>query len=91
MRESLIEKKTCDTARKAGWLVHPKAAPGFRSWPDRPFSKVVDGAVRLIFVEFKAPGKKPTRLQKHTHDKLRAQGYEVHVIDSIEAGAALFA
>lgn len=87
MRESLIEKMVCDVAKKAGWLVHPKAAPGTRGWPDRTFSK----PSRLIFVEFKAPRKKPTPLQDHTHKKLRSQGYEVHVIDSIEAGLALFA
>ncbi|MCR9236191.1 MAG: VRR-NUC domain-containing protein [Alphaproteobacteria bacterium] len=87
MRESLIEKKTCATAKAQGWLVHPKAAVGTRGWPDRTLTK----PNRLIFVEFKAPGKKPTKLQAHTHQKLRKQGYDVYVIDSIEAGTALFA
>ena len=106
MRESLIEQKVCAVAKKNGWLVHPKAAAGTRGWPDRVFSKVPETTLgieirgdnarmmrdtRLIFVEFKAPSKKPTRLQSHMHQKLKAQGYEVHVIDSVEDGTALFA
>ncbi len=87
MRERLIERKVCAAAKANGWLVHPKAAAGTRGWPDRTFTK----PERLIFVEFKAPGKKSTRLQSHMHQKLETQGYEVHVIDSVEAGTALFA
>jgi len=85
-RESHIEKRVCAAATANGWLVHPKAAHGTRGWPDRTFTT----ADRLIFVEFKAPGKKPTPLQTHTHTKLRAKGYEVFVIDSVEAGLELF-
>lgn len=86
-RESHIERTACRDAVKLGWLVHPKAAIGTKGWPDRTFSK----PGRTIFVEFKAPGKKPTKLQAHTHEKLREQGYEVYVIDSVEACAQLFA
>lgn len=85
MRESLIEQKVCAAAKSNGWLVHPKAAAGTRGWPDRTFSK----SDRLLFVEFKAPGKKPTPLQAHMHQKLKAQGHDVYVIDSVEAGLEL--
>jgi hypothetical protein len=91
MRESLIEKKVCRAAKSSGWTVHPKAAIGTRGWPDRTFSKVCNDQIGLIFIEFKAPGKKPTKLQDHIIAKLRALGHEVYVIDSIETGAALFA
>ena len=105
IRESHIEKTVCRRATAAGWQVHPKAAAGTKGWPDRTFSKVLGPGeidystdepvhvplIRIVFVEFKAPGKKPTKLQAHTHEKLRKQGYEVYVIDSIEAGAELFA
>ena len=37
----------------------------------------------MVFIEFKAPGKKPTPLQAAWHDKLRALGFEVHVIDNV--------
>ncbi len=90
VRESLIERKTCRFARSRGWTVHPKAAAGMRGWPDRTFSRVDRGQVRLVLIEFKAPGGKPTPLQSRTISKLRAAGYEVHVIDSISAGTALF-
>lgn len=101
MRESIIEKKTCDAARAAGWLVHPKAARGNRGWPDRtfshrrPFFETNHAAMkwrhRVLFVEFKAPGKRPTKQQAKRHRELMDEGYEVHVIDSVEAGVALFA
>ena len=87
MRETLIEQKVCAAASNNGWLVHPKAAAGTRGWPDRTFI----GPDRVIFVEFKAPGRKPTPLQSHIHRKLKEHGYEVHVIDSVETGTALFA
>jgi hypothetical protein len=87
IRESDIEKRVCAAAKVNGWVVHPKAAHGTRGWPDRTFTKTD----RVIFVEFKAPGKKPTALQIYTHTQLRNSGYKVYVIDSIEDGARLFA
>jgi len=36
-----------------------------------------------MFIEFKAPGKKPTPLQNAWHEKLRALGFTVHVIDNV--------
>lgn len=40
---------------------------------------------RLIFVEFKAPGKKLMRQQIAWHDQARSDGFEVLVIASLEA------
>jgi hypothetical protein len=37
-----------------------------------------------LFVEFKAPGEKPRKLQEHIHIILRRLGYEVKVFDSAE-------
>lgn len=93
MRESVIEKAVCHAARRSGWLAHPKAGPGNRGWPDRTFTKAGEpgGDARIMFVEFKAPGARPSPLQRHVHRDLRAKGYEVHVIDSIAGGRALFA
>ena len=39
---------------------------------------------KIIFVELKTTGKKPRRFQEIIHDKLRATGARVEVIDSIE-------
>ena len=80
MRESRIEKKVGDYAKANGWLVFKFT--GRKGVPDRIFIK--DG--KIFFVEFKAPGKLPTELQKRIHDKIREQGGTVFVIDNIEEG-----
>jgi hypothetical protein len=41
-------------------------------------------------IETKAPGKKPTRLQWMTIEKIQAAGGLVFIIDSLEAARALF-
>lgn len=38
---------------------------------------------RIEWVELKSDGKKPTRLQLLTHERLRALGFRVVVIDSL--------
>lgn len=42
-----------------------------------------------IWVELKAPGKLPTALQLREHERMRAMGQRVEVIDSIEGVEAL--
>lgn len=37
------------------------------------------------FVEIKTTGKKPTKMQSHIHEKLRALGFKVFVIDDLES------
>lgn len=86
MRESAIEKTVCAIARKNGWLHFKWASANCRGVPDRIFIKAGD----IVFVEFKAPGKKPSPLQHRIHRKLTKHGVQVRVIDSIEDGAALF-
>lgn len=39
---------------------------------------------KIIFVEVKTTGQKPRRIQAYMHNKLRALGFRVEVIDSIE-------
>ena len=39
---------------------------------------------RIVFVETKTTGQKPRRIQAYMHKKLRALGFRVEVIDSIE-------
>ena len=87
MRESHIEKRVCEIAKKHGWLVFKWQSTNVRGVPDRIFVRQGE----IVFIEFKAPGKKPTKLQAHIHRKLREEGSKVHVIDSIEAGADLLA
>lgn len=37
------------------------------------------------FAEIKTTGKKPTKIQTYTHEKLRALGFKVFVIDDLES------
>ena len=37
------------------------------------------------FAEIKTTGKKPTEIQTYIHEKLRALGFEVFVIDDLES------
>lgn len=37
------------------------------------------------FAEIKTTGKKPTKMQTHIHEKLRALGFKVFVIDDLES------
>lgn len=39
---------------------------------------------KIVFVELKTTGKKPRRIQVYIHNKLRALGFRVEVIDTIE-------
>lgn len=79
-RERNIEASCCRWAEKQGWLHRKFKSPGKRSAPDRIFIR--EGQV--LFVEFKAPGKKPTELQKIEHATLREAGMTVLVIDNLE-------
>jgi hypothetical protein len=80
MRERNTESKCCGRAETRGWWQTKYASPGRRSAPDRIFAKFG----RVFFVEFKAPGKDATDLQKEYHKKMRAAGLTVYVCDSVE-------
>jgi Holliday junction resolvase len=84
LRESTIERSVCDIAKRHKWLTYKFISPATRGVPDRIFIK----GGRVVFIEFKAPGKKPTKLQAHTIAKMQAEGAEVYVCDSVESGCA---
>lgn len=39
---------------------------------------------KIVFVELKTTGRKPKRIQTFMHNKLRALGFRVEVIDTVE-------
>lgn len=86
MAESAVELTVCHAAEQNGWLVRKIAYPGRRNATDRLFIK----GGRVVFVEFKAPGKEPRVGQLREHERFIEHGAELHVIDDIEAGLALF-
>ena len=86
MRETHIESKVCDYAKSKGWMVRKFGGPNAKGDPDRIFFK--DGETR--FIEFKAPGKKPTKLQAKRLAELQALGFVAVWVDSIEDGKNVF-
>ncbi|EAS6351712.1 VRR-NUC domain-containing protein [Salmonella enterica subsp. enterica] len=78
-RESLIEKHLVAEVKKTGGVAYKFVSPGRRSVPDRI---VLLPGGRLVFVECKAPGEPPRADQLREHERLRALGFSVVVLDS---------
>ena len=53
-----------------------------RGLPDR---LILTPGGRVCFAEIKTTGKKPAALQRATHERLRALGYQVEVVDTTES------
>lgn len=82
--ERAIEEVVVDYATNKGVLYLKLNVLGRRGWPDRIF--VANG--RVLFVEFKAPGEEPRKLQEEIHARLRRARCPVAVVDSVESGIA---
>lgn len=82
MRENVIEHHLVMETEKAGGKAVKFVSPSFAGMPDR-LILLVDG--KMGFVEVKAPGQKPRPLQLKRHAMLRRLGYQVFVLDAIEA------
>ncbi|MBO1563538.1 PDDEXK family nuclease [Yersinia pseudotuberculosis] len=79
IREDSIEDHLVKEVKKAGGIAYKFISPGRRSVPDR---LVLLPGGKVIFVECKAPGEKPTAAQIREHEKIRALGFPVWVLDS---------
>ena len=86
MRESIIEKKVSDYAKLLGWLSYKFTSPQNRGVPDHIYFR--EG--HTILIEFKAPGKLPTKLQQKHIQRLQDQLIHVYVVDDIEQGKGIF-
>jgi Holliday junction resolvase len=82
MLEKQIEQALVRRVKELGGTCEKFTSPGRRSVPDRIVT-LLGG--RIIFVECKAPGKKPTLAQQFDHERRRLLGCDVRVIDSLEA------
>lgn len=82
MRENVIEHHLVMETEKAGGKAVKFVSPSFAGMPDR-LILLADG--KMGFVEVKAPGQKPRPLQLKRHAMLRRLGYQVFVLDAIEA------
>jgi hypothetical protein len=87
MLEKKIEQRLRVIAKKAGGLAAKWVSPGMSGVPDRI---VFLPGGRIIFVELKRPGEKPTPLQNRIIEMLRGLGADVRVVDSMEKADEIF-
>lgn len=81
MRERAIEEKLRVESQKRGGLSMKFVSPGLVGVPDRI---VVLPQGRLGFVELKARGEKPRKIQLRRMEQLRKLGFLVYVLDDKE-------
>ena len=79
--EKQIEQYLVKRVKEMGGKAYKFVSPGNAGVPDR---LVCLPGGRIVFVELKAPGKKPTPLQLVKHRELQNLGFKVLVIDSKE-------
>lgn len=79
MLERDIEAYLVKRCKEIGALCDKFVSPQRRSVPDR----LITFGGRVLFVELKATGKKPTEAQVRDHERRRAAGAEVVWLDSV--------
>lgn len=78
--EKKLERRCCDLAKTHGWWTRKFSSPSNRGVPDRLFIK--NGAV--VFIEFKAPGNVPTKLQEHEINQINSAGGNANWCDNVD-------
>lgn len=81
MQESKVENRLKKEIELIGGKALKFVSPGTAGVPDRI---VLLPGGRIVFVELKAPGKKPRPMQEYRIKELKALGFEVRIIDSVE-------
>lgn len=81
MRERVIEKYLENKVDEAGGLCLKLNPLWFIGIPDR---LVLLPQGRVLFIELKAPGEAPRKIQLSVHERLRRLGFTVLVIDNKE-------
>lgn len=81
MRESYIEKRFCEEAKKRGMWAVKFVSPGLSGVPDRIV--LIPGG-RAAFVELKAPGEVLRPIQERRKKQLETLGFTVYVVDDTE-------
>lgn len=88
IRESTIENNLVKKVKAAGSTAYKFTSPGRKAVPDRLVLSYIPPEHREIvakyfkFVECKAPGEQPRADQVREHNRLRALGFKVVVLDS---------
>ena len=81
MREREIEKKLVDAVKTQGGVCWKFVSPGTAGVPYRIILMPMG---RIAFVEVKAPGERPRKLQLARHRLLRRLGFKTFVLDNPE-------
>jgi len=77
--EAKLEKQCTQVAKANGWWSRKFSSPSNRGVPDRIFLKD-----RVVFIEFKVPGKSPTPLQQHEIDEINKHGGTAYWITNVK-------
>ena len=79
--EKVIERKLVEATKANGGICIKLLCDNLLGLPDR---MVLMPHGKIAFVELKTTGQKPRRIQVFMHEKLRALGFRVEVIDTTE-------
>lgn len=79
--EKDIERKLCEEVNKLGGKCLKLISPSLAGIPDR---LVLMPKGEVGFVELKAPGKKPRKLQEKRIKELMELGFRVYIVDNYE-------
>lgn len=79
--EKLVERKLAELVKACGGMCIKLLCDQLIGLPDR-LCLFPNGEV--VFVELKTTGRKPSRIQVFMHKKLRALGFRVEVIDTVQ-------
>lgn len=79
--EKVIERKLVEAVKANDGMCIKLLCDNLLGLPDR---MCLFPGHKIVFVELKTTGRKPRRIQVFMHNKLRALGFRVEVVDSIE-------
>lgn len=79
--EKVIERKLVEAVKKEKGLCIKLLCDNMLGLPDR---LVLMPNSIIVFVELKTTKQKPRKIQEFIHNKLRALGFQVEVIDTVQ-------
>ena len=80
--EKVVEHKLVELVKINGGMCIKLLCDQLIGLPDR---MCLFPGHKIVFVELKTTGRKPKRIQAYIHNKLRALGFRVEVIDTVES------
>lgn len=80
--EKVVEHKLVELVKINGGMCIKLLCDQLIGLPDR---MCLFPGHKIVFVELKTTGRKPKRIQVYMHNKLRALGFRVEVIDTVES------